>query len=210
MPIVTVKGSTKLNWDITYDRFDPKTGDLEQTGNRLKSLDLTDGEHFDFNPNGAQMREFIWRGQPNPADMNWNEMPVYKILTHRFTSGQEILEDEAAMKITDWGRFMRDYERQKFKGGDMYFEPHIDDIRVDPETNLAFPMWVIDKLNELGEFDQALKVNKVNLPGVMRLTKSEYQRIMKEIELRKEAESPKLKEKVAVGNLSGNSKSGKS
>lgn len=208
MPFVTVKGSTKLNWDITYDRYDPKTGDLEQTGNGLKSLNLTDGEHFDFNPNGAQMREYVWRGQPNPIDMNWNEMPVYRILSQRFKTGVKA-PDAEEMKTTDWGRFMRDYKRQKFNGGDIFYEPHIDDIREDSETNYAFPLWVIDELSELGEFEQAMKVNKVNLPGVPRLTKSEYQRIMKEIDLRKESEVPP-KEKVAVGNISRHSKQGKS
>jgi hypothetical protein len=210
MSFVTVKGSTKLNWDITYDRFDPKTGDQIQDGNSLKSLDLTDGEHFDFNPNGSQMKEFIQRGQPNVIDMNWNEMPVYKVLTPRFKTGHEFSECKQTMRKTDWGRFMRDYERQKFKGGDIYYEPEIEDIRKDPENNKAFPMWVIDKLIELGEFDQALKVGKVNLPSVPRLTKTEYQRIMKEIELRREEEAPKSKEKVAVGNISGNLKSSKS
>lgn len=207
MPFVTVGGSDKLNWDITYDRHDPKTGDKIQDGNRLRSLDLTDGEHFDFNPNGAKMKEHIWRGQPNPIDMNWNEMPVYRILTNRFQSGFEPPQGDD-MKKTDWGRFMRDYERQKFNGGGWFYEPHLDDIRVDPELGYHFPLWVIDKLIELGEFDQALKVNKVNLPGVMRLTKTEYQRIMKEIELRRETEAPK-KEKVTVGNISGHSKSSK-
>lgn len=207
MPFVTVKGSDKLNWDITYDRFDPKTGDKISDGNGLKSLDLTDGEHFDFNPNGSKMKEYVWRGQPNPADMNWNEMPVYRILTNRFTSGFKPLTGNEE-KTTDWGRFMRDYERQKFRGGHIYYEPHIDDIRVDDEVKYHFPLWVIEKLIELGEFDQALKVNKVNLPGVMRLTKAEYQRIMKEIELRREEEAPK-KEKVAVGNISGHSKPSK-
>lgn len=201
MPFVTVKGSTKLNWDITYDRYDPKTGDLIQKGNGLKSLDLTDGEHFDFNPNGAQMKEFIWRGQPNPIDMNWNEMPVYRVLTQRFKSGFNTPKGEE-MKTTDWGRFMRDYERQKYNGGDIYYEPHIDDIRIDIETNHAFPLWVLEKLEEIGEFDQALRVNKVNLPGVPRLTKTEYSRIIKEIELRKEEKN--------IGNVPKSTEQGKS
>ena len=129
------------------------------------------------------------------------------MLTQRFKTGFEPPKGEDR-KTTDWGRFMRDYERQKFAGGDIYYEPHIDDIRVDPETNYAFPLWVIERMLEEGEFDQALKVNKVNLPGVMRLTKTEYQRIMKEIELRKSTEAPP-KEKVAVGNVSRHSKPSK-
>jgi len=188
MPFVTVEGSRKLNWDITYDRYDPLSGDKIQEGNGLKSLDLTCGERFDFNPNGVQMQEFVWRGQPNPIDMNWNEMPVYRVLTNKFDPCPKKPNPEKINK-TDWGRFMRDYEREKFRGGLIYFEPHIEDIRVDEETNKAFPLWIIEKLEELGEFDQALTVNKVGLPGVPRLTKQEHTRIMKEIELRKEKEN---------------------
>ena len=207
MPFVKVEGSAKLNWDITYDRYDPKTGDKTQDGNGLRPLDLTDGEHFDFNPNGAQMKEFIWRGQPNQADMNWNEMPVYRVLTNRFKSGFTTPKDKEERNKTDWGRFMRDYERETIKGGTTYYEPHLDDIRVDPELGYQFPLWVVDKLIEMGEFNQALTVGKVNLPGVKRLTKTEYDRIMKEIEIRKEQESPK--KEVAVGNVSSNFKPSK-
>lgn len=204
MPIVTVNGSAKLNWDIKYDRFDPKTGEMSQEGNRLKQLDLTEGEKFDFQPNGAKMKEIVWRGQPNPSKMCWNEMPVFRVLTHRFKTGFKQLADPAEMAKTDWARFMRDYDRQKRDGSYMFFEPHIEDIRLDPDTNFAFPMWVIDKLIEDGEFEQSLKLNKVNLPGTVRLTKAEYDRIMKEIELRREAETPK--EAKTVGNLQGNLK----
>lgn len=204
MPFVTVNGSAKLNWDLRYDRYDPKTGDMEQKGNGLKQLDLTEGEKFDFQPNGEKAKEVLWRGQPNPIDMNWNEMPVFRVLTHRFISGEKRPGD----LDTDWGRFMRDYERQKKDGTFIFYEPDIDDIRIDPDNNYAFPLWVIEHLEEAGEFDQALKLNKVNLPKVPRLQKTEYDRIIKEIEIRKEASKPK--EKETIGNVSGHSKQSKS
>ena len=201
MPFVTVNGSAKLNWDLRYDRYDPATGDLVQEGNGLKQLNLTAGEKFDFQPNGAQVEEVLWRGQPNPVDMNWNEMPVFRVQTHKFTS------DDEKDPNSDWSRFMRDYERQKKDGSFIFFEPHIDDVRVDPDKNFAFPLWVIEQLEANGEFDQALTLNKVNLPKVPRVTKAEHERIMKEIGIRKEAIKPKEEKKV--GNVQGNSKSGK-
>lgn len=187
MAFVTSLGSLKLNWDVTYDRYDPIRGEKSQDGNRLPVLSLTEVENFDFQPNGEAYREQIWRGQPNPVGMHWNDTPVFRILTNRFKSGYDWIEDAAERYKTDWGRFMRDYEHQTDGRGTqlMFYEPHIDDIRVDEDSNNHFPLWVIDKLIEWKEFDRALVLNKVNLPGVPRLTKQEYDRIMKEIETRK-------------------------
>lgn len=204
MPFVTPRGGEKLNWDITYDRHDPKTGELTQTGNRLRELELCGGVAFDYRTNTSTFKEVVWRGQPNTVEMNWNELPVYRVLTNRFQSGYVKPEIEEEYLKTDWGRFMRDYEKQ-VKGilptAVFYYEPDIADIRIDSDLNYHFPMWVIDQLIKWKEFEVALKINKVNLPGVMRLTQSEYDRIMKEIEVRREIEN---------GNVSGRSKQGAS
>lgn len=203
MPFVTVNGSAKLNWDIKYDRYDPATGNRTQEGNGLRQLSLTAGERFDFQPDGLQAEDIVWRGSPNPVEMNWNTMPVFRVLTHKF-----IDEGSESDLTSDWGRFIRDYERQKIDGCFIFYEPHIDDVRPDPDKTFAFPLWVIEKLEKDGEFDQALTLNKVNLPKVARLTKPEYERIMKEIEVRKGPSKPKEKEKI--GNVQGHSKQSKS
>lgn len=203
MPHVTTWGSEKLNWDITHDEWDPKTGKLVSKGNGLKELNLTASEHFDYEPNGDLAKEMLMRGQPNSAEMNWNELPVFRILTNRFESGHDVsnmIEGSDELMKTDWGRFMRDYEAQvkcRTPVRTWFYEPSIDDVKVDTETKFHYPLWVIDKLIEFGEFEQALKVNKVNLPGKSKLTKNEYDRIMKEIEKRRTAES---------GNVSRSSK----
>jgi hypothetical protein len=95
---------------------------------------------------------------------------------------------------------MKNYKSQ-ISPPEFHYEPDIEDIRVDEDKGWHFPLWVLEELIKLGEFEQALKVNKVNLPGTFRLTKNEYDRIMKEIELRK---TPK--EKKLVGNVSGSTK----
>ena len=97
---------------------------------------------------------------------------------------------------------MRDYEKGvkgQLPSRVFYFEPHVTDIKEEEDNPYSLPMWVIDKLIEWGEFEVALKTNKVNLPGVPRLTKIEYDRIMKAIKERK----------GKVGNVSGNSKQSK-
>lgn len=200
MPHVTTWGSEKLNWDITQNEWDPKTGKIVSHGNGLKELNLTASEHFDYEPNGDLAKEMLVRGQPNPVEMNWNELPVFRILTNRFESGTEFIEDESELLKTDWGRFMRDYEAQvkcRTPVRTWFYEPSIEDVKVDTETKFHYPLWVIEKLIEFGEFEQALKVNKVNLPSKPKLTKPEYDRIMKEIEKRREKES---------GNVSRSSK----
>lgn len=192
MPHVTTWGSEKINSDITENEWDPKTGKLVSPGNGLKELTLTCAEYFDYEPNGDMAKEMLVRGQPNPAEMNWNELPVFRILTNRFKSGYEWIEDDEKRMATDWGRFMRDYEAQvqcRTPVRTWFYEPSIDDIKIDSESNFYYPLWVINKLIELGEFEQALKVNKVNLPNKPKLTKPEYDRIMKEIEKRREKES---------------------
>jgi hypothetical protein len=199
MPHVTTWGSEKLSWDITHNEWDPKTGKVVVPGNGLKELNLTAAEHFDYQPNGSLAKEMLRRGQPDPINMNWNELPVFRMLTNRFTTGTEIKEGEDLLK-TDWGRFMRDYEAQvacRTPVRTWYYEPDIDDVRVDTETNFHYPLWVLEKLIEIGEFEEALIANKVNLPGTVKLTKTEYDRIMKEIEKRRKLES---------GNISGSSK----
>lgn len=195
MPHVTTWGSEKLNWDVTHDEWDPRTGKLVSKGNGLKEISLTTSEYFDYEPNGDLAKEMLVRGQPNSAEMNWNELPVFRILTNRFKSGHDIsnmVEGSGELMTTDWGRFMRDYEAQvkcRTPVRTWFYEPAIEDIKVDPENNFHYPLWVIDKLIEFGEFEQALRVNKVNLPGKPKLTKAEYDRIMKEIEKRRETES---------------------
>lgn len=201
MPFVSSKGGERLNWDITYTKHDPRTGEIVELGNGLKDIELTGGTGFDYQPHGDQYHEIIWRGQPDPVKMCWNELPVYRVLTHRFTSGMKLPKDKEDLLKTDWGRFMRDYEKAVnglLPTKVFFFEPHLTDIREAEDNPYSLPMWVIDKLIEWGEFDNALKTNKVNLPRVPRLTKLEYDRIMKAIEERKE-----------LGNIFTNSKQSK-
>lgn len=187
MAFVTTFGSLKINTDITYDKWDPKAQEYTQIGNKLPTLHLTEIENFDFQPNGALYKEMVWRGQPDPAQKCWNDTPVFKILTSRFKTGKEWIEDKEERHKTDWGRFMRDYEFQLsgIMPTVMFYEPDINDIRVDNDTNAHFPIWVINKLVEWDEFSKGLVLNKVNIPGVPRLTKQELDRIMKEIKQRK-------------------------
>lgn len=203
MPHVTTWGSEKLTWDITHNEWDLKTGRVAVPGNGLKVLDLTAAEHFDYQPNGALAKEMLRRGQPDPVNMCWNELPVFRILTNRFKTGIEKPETEEELLKSDWGRFMRDYESQVQCRTirTWFYEPDIDDVRVDTETNFHYPLWVLEKLIELGEFEEALRVNKVNLVDTVKLTKNEYDRIMKEIEKRRAAES---------GNVSRSSKQSES
>lgn len=207
MPFCTTSGSKVINWDITYDRYDTKTGDLISKGNGLPTLVLTNVEHFDFQPNGEHAQELVLRGQPNPVDMNFrSDSAVFRILTNKFTSGFEA-NDPAT---SDWHRFMRDYEREinprPNQSRTIFFEPSIEDIRVDKDRNFHFPLWVIDRLIALGQFDEALRTNKINDPTQMKLRPDGYERIMKEIELRR-AES---KKEAVIGNVSGSPKSSKS
>lgn len=197
MPFVTMHGSLKLNWDITYNKYDPRTGELSEQGNGLKPLNLTNVEYFDFNPDGEHAAELIWRGQPNQDKMHFlSDTVVFRVLTNRFESGLE-KEDPNS----DWARFMRDYRRETYQmrpgtSKTMFYEPHINDIKVDTDTNFHFPLWVIEELVENGEFERGLTTAKVNSPDQMMLRKGEYERIMKEIETRREKEK-----KVAVGNV---------
>lgn len=208
MPFCTTAGSKEINWDITYDRYDPKTGDKISQGNGLPRLVLTNVEHFDFQPNSEHAQELVLRGQPNAVDMNFrSDNAVFRIMTNRFQSGFEKNDPPTS----DWHRFMRDYERELNPRPNqlrtMFYEPTIDDIRVDKDRNFHFPLWVIEKLIEWGQFDEALRTNKVNDPNQMKLRPNEYERIMKEIDLRKKEEK---KEAVTVGNLSGSIKQSKS
>lgn len=201
MPFCTTEGSKVINWDITYDRYDPKTGDKISMGNGLKKLVLTNVEHFDFQPNGEHAQELILRGQPNPVDMNFrSDSAVFRVLTNKFESGFEATDPATS----DWHRFMRDYEREinprPNQSRTIFYEPSIDDIRVDKDRNFHFPLWVIEKLIALGQFDEALRTNKINDPTQMKLRPDGYERIMREIELRR-AESKPKKEAV-IGNVS--------
>lgn len=202
MPFVTTEGSKKLNWDITYDKYDPKTGELTQRGNGLKALDLTDVEKFDFNPNSDHAKELIWRGQPDQKGMHFvSDTALFRILTNRFETGKEADEPE-----TDWGRFMRDYRREAIHmrpgtSRTIFYEPHIDDFKVDIDTNFHFPLWVIEELVKYKEIERGLTTEKINTPGQMMLRQGEYERIMKEIEARRASEK-----KVAVGNVARGTK----
>jgi hypothetical protein len=206
MPFVTTHGSLKVNWDITYDKYDPKTGLLVEPGNKLKPLNLTNVDHFDFNPDGDQAQELLWRGQPNPIEMNFrSDTAVFRILTNRFESGFEKDEPES-----DWGRFMRDYRREAYQmraGASriIFYEPNIKDVRVDVDTKFHFPLWVLEELTKQKEFDNALKIAKVNMPGQPMLRQNEYETIMQEIESRREKEK-----KVTVGNVSRSTKQSES
>lgn len=211
MPFCTTEGSKVINSDITYDRYDPKTGDKISEGNGLKTLVLTNVEHFDFQPNGEHAQELILRGQPNPVDMNFrSDSAVFRILTNRFESGFEPNDPPTS----DWHRFMRDYEREinprPNQSRTIFYEPSIDDIRVDKDRNFHFPLWVIEKLIALGQFEEALRTNKINDPTQMKLRPDGYERIMKEIELRRAESKAESKKEAVIGNVSGSPKPSKS
>ncbi len=206
MPFVSMSGSERIRHDIRREKRDPVSFDITQPGNNLEPLLITGVDGFDFELNGDSYKELIRRGQPNSTAKNWYDTPVFKVPTNRFKSGFEWIENKTERELTDWGRFMRDYIGQKYSksGAIFFYEPDIEDVRVDTATNFHFPMWVLDILIKEGEFEQAKTVNKVMLPGVPRLTKQEYERIMEEIKARKANEEGKQ----LVGNVSGNSKSG--
>lgn len=206
MPFVATDGGQELNCDIvkSVDRF--VDGKIVTTpGNGLLPIILTDVKTFDFNPNGTLMKEMIWRGQPNMANLHWIENPVFRVLTHRFKPSPDIRENiPLEQGVSDWERFMYQYRRQA--QGDVaiswFYEPSLEDVIVTPDENYHFPLWVLDMLKALGEFEQALRVGKVNIPEQKRLTQAQYNRIMEEIEKRRGAI-------VTSGNLSGYSKSSK-
>jgi len=199
MPFVSKNSSKKINWDIRYDRYDPKTGEKIQDGNGLKSIELTLGDTLDYRPESERFQEIVVRGQPDSTKMCWDgsQMPVFRILTNRFKTDSQ--KDEKS----DWARFMRDYKRE-LSGTmqrEIYYEPSMQDVVVDEFKNYHFPLWVLEELIEMGELESALKTSKVDLPHVKKLTQVEYNRIKAEIEKRKSAEVSGSKKK-AVGNVS--------
>lgn len=207
MPFVTKNGSKRLNWDITYNRHDHKTGECLVEGNGLKPLVLTAGEDLDYRTENPIFHEIVWRGQPDPVKKCWNgSMPVFRILTNRFET------DDKDSDVSDWSRFTRDYEReinppvntrQRISvQRETYYEPDLSDIVIDKDGNKHFPLWVIERLIELGEFEMALKTNKVDLPHIKKLDQRSYNRIKEEIEKRRELEGVKPKGKQKVGNVS--------
>ena len=184
-----------MNWDITYDRYDPKSGEKIADGNRLKQIDLTLGDHLDYKEESDSFKEIVWRGQPDPVKLCWNgaHMPVFRVLTNRFKG--DGAEDDFT---SDWGRFMRDYEREvQYGGRETYFEPDISDIRAD-DSGRHFTIWVVDKLLKMGEFDQALRTNKVDLPHVKKIDKINFDRLMKAIEDRRDKEKPQPKRETTA------------
>lgn len=197
MPFVTKRGGERLNWDIRRPKYDPKTGELEDEGNAhlIKDLELTGGVSFDYQPYGKLREEILWRGEPDPEKMCWNQLPVYRVLTNRFVSGFTKPKDKEERNATDWGRFMREFEKEielRLPTKTFFYEPHLDDIRKVDDNPYYFPLWVIEQLLEWGQYEKALKTNKVDLPHQPRLTKIEYERIMKAIEERKALENGEL------------------
>jgi hypothetical protein len=202
MPFVTKRGAQELNSDIIEDSVDRLTGQRVK-GNGYKSIPLTGLRNYSFDVNAADHKEIVMRGTPNIVEKNWiGEFPVFKVLTNRFTSGTE--DNPETVEGTDWGRFIKEYEETLY--ANVYFyEPDLTDIIVDNKKKKHFPLWVIDRLIALGEFELALNTNKVDMVGVPRLTKLEYDDIMEEIEKRR-----KLSIKAPVGNVSRSTKSSES
>lgn len=200
MPFVTKNSSLRLNSDIRHIKRDFQTGDITDHGNGLKEIVLTSCDHLSFKAEDTDFREIVWRGQPDPVKLCWNNtMPIFRLLTHKF-QGEE-----------DWERFMAEYkiERSGLKPRAIHYEPDISDIRREiSNSDFAFPLWVIEQLIEYGEFESALEEAKVDLPRQKKLTKIQYEGIMEEIEKRR-AEEPTTKKATApaeeekdTGNLS--------
>lgn len=197
MPFVTKNSSLRLNSDIKHDKRDFETGEITVKGNGLEELVLTSCDHLSFRPEDTDFREIVWRGQPDPVKLCWNNgMPIFRVLTNRFTSDE------------DWERFMKEYkvERSGLKPRVIHYEPDMQDVREERgSSNYAFPLWVIEQLIEYGEYEAALEDAKVDLPRQKKLTKIQYEGIMEEIEKR-QGEKPKSKTEKPVANVSGNSK----
>ena len=96
----------------------------------------------------------------------------------------------------------------------IHYEPDIQDVRIEEgeEDDRSFPLWVLEELIAMGEFEAALVEKKVDLPSQVRLTKPQYTAIMKEIEKRRKAENQPndVEEDQPVGNVSANTKRSKS
>lgn len=194
MPFIMKKSSERLNSDITYDQKDPRTGDIVSKGNGLKPLVLTGCDHLNYRGEDTDFKDVVYRGQPDPIKMCWNgdNMPVFRVLTYKFEAD------------SDWKRFMAQWkmETSGLKDQVIYYEPAMEDIREDEYDNKSFPLWVIEDLEAHGEFKRALTEAKVDLPDSKKLTQSQYDAIMKEIEIRKAKAKPKPEAKKLVGNVS--------
>jgi|DEB0MinimDraft_4_1074332.scaffolds.fasta_scaffold01849_2 hypothetical protein len=203
MPFVTKNSSLRLNSDIKHAKRDFQTGEITEPGNGLKEVVLTSCDHLSFKAESTDFREIVWRGQPDPVKLCWNNgMPVFRVLTHKFNSD------------SDWERFMAEYkiERSGLKPRSIHYEPDIQDIRRERADNdFAFPLWVIEQLVEYGEFEAALEEAKVDIPKQKKLTKIQYEGIMEEIEKRREEEEGVKPTKAEpIGNISRHFKLGQS
>lgn len=203
MPFVSLWGGFAITDDIIYPERDHKTGKVIQLGNGYTPLQLTEGTACNYQADTVQFKELVWRGVPNPrketepGGMNWQTTPVYRCLTQKFTTDLE------------WQRLLNEFEKRIGQADTfIHYEPHITDIEIDKnleedELPKHFPLWVLDRLVELGEFERALSYSKVANPNEKKLTPAQLDKIKAALDKRKAQESKKV---VASGNVSGSNK----
>lgn len=190
------KSSERLNSDITRDKYDPLyPTKLIEKGNNLKDIPLTSMDYTTFEGETTDFKRYVWRGSPDPVKMNWHSMPVFRVQTIDF---QDTGEDDFN---GDWNRFLRalEIDLSGMKDQALYYEPDISDVRVEDDSanNWAFPLWVIEKLldfNGMNLIEAGLHEDKILLPKTKKLTKPQYDAIMKEIEKRRNDKLPRSTE----------------
>lgn len=184
MPFVTISGGLELSHDVVEEKCDPD-GRIIRRRNGKKNLYLGCAMQCDFNPRSRAFREIVWRGTPDKSKMMWinGEMPVWRVPTNRFSN-------------PDFLRLVEYFElNQTQQTRLIHYEPNIKDIEVSnfgPTKGFHFPLWVIEDLLRNGHFEQAMRVDKVHLPGEKKLTEEEYEDLMLAIEVRREQEEDLL------------------
>lgn len=189
-------GGLTITHDIKRDMKDEK-GNLVMEGNGYKPLTLGYGSHCDYNPNSPWFKKIVRRGTPDPKERHWVNgiNPVWRIPTDLFVKNE--LDDEGnEVEVVDheaWKRLLDFYELNlKQKDKLIFYEPDIEDIEIKKFGRTAgfhFPLWVLNELVVMKEFEKAKRESLVGEPSEKKIDDQTYTYLLQAIADREKEEA---------------------
>jgi len=179
MPFVTKNGGLTITHDVVREKYDGTK--IIQEANGLLPLRLGYGDACDYNPNSKEFKEIVQRGTPNPKERHWvnGENPVWRIPTNR-------------MSHEDLLRLLRFFEMNKNQPDRLiHYEPSMEDIEIKTYGSRAgyhFPLWLLDELIIMKEFENGLRESIVDDPHTKKLTEEDLKNMLEALKARKEEE----------------------
>lgn len=183
MPFVTKSGGFQFDDGVVLTHKD-NDGKIIQ-GNGLQVKVLANIGVTGLDQESEEFKLAVIRGNPKENGTSWATTPVFIIQHYDFDK-------------ETWERFLAKYEKQLQKPTPSFiYEPTVYDI-IDVEYGRrAFPLWVVEYLEEKGTFDIALKERKMESMHY-KLNETQLKLIKEAISNRKKLEALKEEPKQEI------------